>query len=425
MEIAIIGAGFTGLTAAYKLSQKKHKVFIFEKGKSPGGIAAGFREKNWRWYLEYFYHHLFPSDEEAKKLISELNLSRKLFYLKPKTSIFYQKKISQFDSPLSLLNFPFLSFKEKLQAGFATFYLKTTKNWKKFENISAQEWLKKYYGEKPYKILWEPLLKAKFGNSAPKISMSWFWARIKKRSQKLGYLEGGFQTLINALIKKIKENDGEIKLNRQISSLNDLNHFNKIIVTVPNSEFYKIIQKSKNFLSKDHDKIEKWARILKSFEMFGALNLILVLKKQFLTDNTYWLSINEKNFPFVALVEHTNFIDKKHYGGNYIVYLGGYYPQNHPYFKMEKEEIFKKFLPYLQKINPRFDFSKFTIYYLLFTAPNAQPLIPLEYSKIILPHKTPIPNVYLANMQQIYPWDRGINYAIEEGEKIANEIENF
>ncbi len=405
MRIVIIGAGFTGLAAAYRLSQKGHKVSVFEKEKFPGGLAAGFKEKGWDWSLEYFFHHLFTSDSAAQNLISELGLSSKLFYTRPKTSIFYQGKISQFDSPLSLISFPFLSFPNRLRTGIITSYLKLTSDWKSFENITAFSWLKKYYGKRSFEILWKPLLLGKFGNQAEKISMSWFWARIKKRSQRLGYFEGGFQVLINRLVEKIRDGGGEIYLNQEITSLNDLNHFNKfnrVIITTPTQTFFKKT---------------------KLPEMLGALNLILVLKEKFLTGGTYWLNINEPSLPFVAVVEHTNFVDQKYYGGNHLLYVGGYYPQNHPYFKMTKEEIFKEFLPYLQKINPKFNHLSLVTCHLSHSL-DAQPVIPVNYSSLIPPPQTPIPNVFLANMQQFYPWDRGINYAIELGEKIANEIEN-
>lgn len=124
MRVAVIGAGITGLIAAYRLSQKGHQVVVFEKEKYAGGQAAGFERKNWRWPLDNFFHHLFVSDEEVKRLVAELNLSDKLFYLRPKTSIFYRNKISQFDSPFSVLAFPHLSFPEKLRTGLVTAYLK-------------------------------------------------------------------------------------------------------------------------------------------------------------------------------------------------------------------------------------------------------------------------------------------------------------
>jgi protoporphyrinogen oxidase len=400
MKIAIIGAGITGLTTGYRLSQKGHQVTLFEKGKFSGGLAAGFKKRNWDWHLELFFHHLFTSDHHAKSLIKELGLEKKLFYLRPKTSIFKKGDIAQFDSPLSVLKFPFLSFLERLRTGLVTLFLKTFPDWKNFEKLKASLWLKKYYGQEAYRVLWQPLLQSKFGEQAEEISMAWFWARIKKRSARLGYLEGGFQTLIGRLEEEIKNKGGKIYLHQEIKDLNDIRGFDKIIITVPAPKFLPKIKLPK---------------------MLGAINLILELKEKFLEEDTYWLNINEEGFPFVAVVEHTNFIDKKHYGHHYLLYVGGYYPQTHHYFKMSKEQILKEFLPYLQKINPRFGLSS-VISFQSTVAIHAQPVIPTNYSKIIPPHQAPLKNVFLANMQQVYPWDRGVNYAIELGNKIANEI---
>jgi len=414
MEIAIIGAGLTGLTAGYRLSEKGHRVVIFEKEEFAGGLATGFKKENWDWHLESFFHHLFTSDQAAKKLLKDLGLETRLFYLRPKTSIFYQGKISQFDSPASVLKFPLLSFPERLRTGLITLFLKTYPDWRNFEKIKASSWLKKYYGEKAYQILWQPLLKSKFGDQADKISMVWFWARIKKRSSQLGYLEGGFQTLIEKLVEKIKENGGRFYLNTYVTKItsdggrlslrshdsSEVAVFDKIIITTP----------TKTFFPKT-----------KLPEMLGALNLILELKEPFFKDNTYWLNVNEENFPFVAVVEHTNFIDSKFYGGHHLVYVGGYYPQNHPYLKKPAKELLQIFKPYLQKLNPKFSYLSLVTYHLSRNL-HAQPVIPTNYSRLIPSHQTPIKNVFLANMQQIYPWDRGVNYAIELGEKIANEI---
>lgn len=407
MRIGIIGGGITGLTAGYKLSKAGHKIVIFEKENRLGGLTSGFKERNWDWSLEHFFHHFFVSDWAAVNLIKELGLSKKLFYLRPKSSIFKNGKISQFDSAFSVLAFPHLSLTEKLRTGLVTLYLRSTKNWQKFEKTMASNWLKKYYGKKSYQLLWQPLLKSKFGPFANQVSMTWFWARIKKRSSQLGYLEGGFQILIKKLAKKIRENKGEIILKRKVKRLNDLSHFDKVIVTVPTPRFLAMTPLSADYKKK-----------LSRLNFVGALNLILILKERFLTDNTYWLNINEKKYPFVALVEHTNFIDPKYYGGSHLLYVGGYYPPSHSYFKMKKEEIFKEFLPYLKKINPSLN----TNYYLLTTNLFAQPIIPLNYSKIIPKMKTPIKNLYFANQSLIYPWDRGVNYAIKLGERVAKLI---
>ena len=413
MRIGIVGAGITGLTAAWRLSQKGHQVTVYEKKKYAGGLAAGFKEKGWDWSLEHFFHHLFTSDQAAKNLIKELGLFDKLLYIQAKTSIFKRGKISQFDSPATLLTFPYLPFLEKTRMGATIAYLKGASNWQPLEKTTASSWLSKTMGENAYRLLWQPLLQGKFAKSSDQISMAWFWARIKKRSSQLGHIEGGFQILINKLAEEIKKHDGKILLRHEIQHFDDLDDrskFDRIIFTTPSSTFLKITPA----LSQEYkEKLQK-------LKMLGALNLILVLKEKFLTDGTYWLNISEPGFPFVAVVEHTNFVNPTYYGGNHLVYVGGYYPQNHPYFKMTKKQILNKFLPCLQKINPTYHLSPIT--YHLFKSLYAQPIIPTNYSKLIPKMKTPLPKVYLANMQMVYPWDRGINYAIELGGKIADAI---
>ena len=413
MRIAIVGAGLTGLTAGYRLSRKGNRVTIFEKSDFAGGLAGSFKEKSWDWPLEFYFHHFFTSDKELLDLAEELGLAKKVFFNSPKTSIFSNNFISPFDSPLSVLKSPLLSPAQKIQTALATLYLKVTNNWKLLEKTTASEWLKKNYGTKPYEIIWEPLLKSKFGQTdAEQVSMAWFWGRIKKRSFKLGYFEGGFQILIDSLLKEIKKNNGEVLFNREFTASDFNRGFEKIIWTGPIPNFLKIAPK----LPKEYQ------GRLNNLKMVGAVNLVLVLKDQFLKDNTYWLNINEAGFPFVAVVEHTNFIDAKNYGNNRLLYVGGYYPQNHPYFKMSKEEIYQEFLPYLKKINPAFKFPLLASRFSLHSSLSAQPVIPTSYSKIVPSFTTPLPNVYLATMHHIYPWDRGTNYAVKLGNDVAYEI---
>lgn len=398
MRIAIIGAGITGLTAGYRLALKGHQITIFEKQDQAGGLSATFKKPGWQWPLEIFFHHLFTSDQDVRQLIGELDLEKKLFFQTPRSSIYCQDKIFAFSSPGEIIQAPFFSPLEKLRLSLATVYLKATNNWQALEKITASQWLPKFYGQHVYQILWAPLLAGKFGNQKDHISMAWFWARIKKRSQQLGYLQGGFQELIDRLISEIQKNHGKVIFNREIKNLKLLlgDSFDRIIITTPADKFLKT----------------------KLPPMIGAISLILELEDKFLQDNTYWLNINDINFPFVAVVEHTNFINKKYYGGNQLLYVGGYYPQNHRYFKMTKEKIYQEFLPYLQKINPRLKAKSYQLNANLYS----QPIVPVNHSQNLPTFKTSIPNVFLANMQMVYPWDRGVNYAVQIGNQISYEM---
>lgn len=411
MKIAIVGGGFTGLAAALSLSQK-HEVTLFEATSELGGLASAVKLPGCNWHVEKHYHHLFTNDHSALNLIKELGLENKLLFPKTLTSLYYQGNIYPFNSPYQILSFNPLSIIDRFRLGLVTLFLKLipAKLAINLEKYSASSWLPKYFGEKVYGIIWKPLLIGKFGKYADQVNMAWFWARIKKRTMLLGYLEGGYQTLIDAMAKNIRKNGGEIILNTPFDAAKT-SSFDKVIITTPSPIFLEMYPKLP----------ENYKKRLTSIPHLHALNLLLVTREKILRDE-YWLNINDRKFPFIAAIQQTNLVDSKHYGGQHLTWIGNYLPPNHPYLKMSKEELFNLYLPYLKKINPSFDFALFTFYFELFTGFYAQPVFPLNYSKIKPCFKTPIPNVYLANMDMVYPWDRGTNYAIELGEKIANLI---
>ncbi|HWY79979.1 MAG TPA: NAD(P)/FAD-dependent oxidoreductase [Candidatus Sulfotelmatobacter sp.] len=425
MKIAIIGAGFTGLSAAYQLIKKGHEVTIFEKDPQPGGLAIGYQEKGWEWTLETFYHHWFTSDKAIFNLAKELDFP--ILIRRPKTSHLIDRKILQLDSPFTLLTFQKLSIHERLQMAVALGLLRFNPFWKPLEKYTATAYLQKTVGEKAYKILWEPLLVGKFGKYANKISLAWFWGRFAKRTTQLAYPEGGFLRFAKRITEAIKQNGGDIYYATEIIKVHSNDKpqitykktgklktetYDKIIVTLPSFAFLNLAPQLP----------ETYKKSLMQLKGLGAIVIVMRLKKPFLTNGTYWLSICDTKAPLLALVEHTNFMDSKHYNNEHLVYLGHYLPQDHQYFTMNEEALMKKFDPFLKKLNP--DYQKTLISIKKFSVPFAQPIIPINYSKMLPPFETPLKNIYLANMQQVYPWDRGTNYAVELGEKIAMLLMN-
>ena len=433
MKIAIIGAGFTGLSAAYKLVEKGHDVVIFEKDSQPGGLAIGYKEKEWEWSLEKNYHHLFTNDKNILDLAHEINYE--IIVKRPKTSVFVENKIFQLDSPITVLLFPLLTFFERLRMSAIIAFLKINPIWKPLEKYKASEILPKFMGKRAYEMIWEPLFINKFGKHSDNISLAWFWARIKKRTPSLAYPKGGFLEFAKALVKEIEKKGGTFLFSTEILELSsdtkpkikfrriigpqensvvsgkdlkfEIENYDAVIVTTPSFIFLKIAPQLPNEY-KEH---------LKKLQSLGATNLVLRLKKPFFENNVYWLNVCDKNAPVMAIVEHTNYMDKKFYNNESLIYLGNYKSIDDPYFKMTNEEMLKMFDPYLKKINP--NYSKNIIDYELFKTLFAQPVITTNYSKIIPPLRTPLKNVFLANMEQVYPWDRGTNYAVELGQRIA------
>jgi len=425
MKIGIVGAGLTGLSAAYKLSKSGHDVTIFEAEEKPGGLAVGFYKKDWRWPLEKYYHHFFTNDKFILQLAKEIN--HKIIIKRPKTSTLINNNISQLDSPITLMRFPFLTFTEKLRMGISLALLRYSPIWQLFDKFKAIEILPKIMGKKGFEMIWKPLFEAKFRNYTDDISLAWFWARIRKRTNSLAYPEGGFLLFAENLCQKIRDNGGKIYFNSQVvkidstkkAALKILNkdgkisvfEFDKIIVTLPSFIFLKITP----------DLPLAYRKKLESLKSLGSTSLLLRLRKTFLEDGTYWLNVCDKKSPLMAVVEHTNFMDKSNYNDEHLVYIGHYLPKTHPYFSMKGVELLEKFDPYLKRINK--NYRKDLIGLEFFKTPFAQPIMSIGYGKKIPPFETPLKNVYLANIEQVFPWDRGTNYAIGLGQKIAKIVE--
>ncbi|HUD44167.1 MAG TPA: FAD-dependent oxidoreductase [Patescibacteria group bacterium] len=425
MRIAIIGAGFTGLSAAYKLQKQGHNVTVFEKDAQPGGLALGYQEKDWKWSLEQHYHHWFTNDDLVLNLAKEIE--HKIIIKRPKTSVFLQDKIFQLDSPMSFLTFPKLPLIDRLRMVIALGFLRVNPFWKPLEKVKATAVLPKTMGKKAWDMLWKPQLVNKMGKYADDISLVWFWTRINKRTPSLAYPEGGFLHFAQHLEKKIEELGGKFYYQTEVVELsskdnpqikyNDIENcklkienFDAVIVTLPSFLFLKIAPQLP----------EDYKNKLNKLKSLGATNMVLRLNKKFMNNGTYWLSICETPSPVMVVIEHTNLMSKKNYNNEYLVYVGNYPDTSDPTFSMAKKDLLKRYDPLLKRINP--DYQKSIIDYDVFRSPFAQPIVPTNYSKLVPAMQTPLPNVILANIEQVYPWDRGTNYAVELGAKAASMI---
>jgi protoporphyrinogen oxidase len=421
-KIGIIGAGFTGMTAAKQLLAAGCEVTIIEKEGWPGGLAAGFTDNNWDWPLESHYHHVFTTDKTIISLAGEIGVSINFYH--PLTATYYLGIISQLDSPLSLLKFSALSFPDRLRTGLGLAMLKYNPFWQIFENLTAKTYITRVMGQASWKIIWEPLFTGKFGKYADQVSATWFWARIFTRTQSLGYPDGGFAGFADKLAEYLKTRGAVFLYRQSVSEITQNKsgvtvildsgkqlQFDQVLCTLPNSVFTKVTPGLP----------AGYVNSLNSRPGLGAVTLILSLKEKFLP-GVYWLNINDRSMPFLALVEHTNLIKNSHYHGENLLYIGNYLPADHKYFSKDAGELVREFTPYLKKINSEFS-EKNIIKSWVWKAAFAQPVFTPGSAKNLPGISTPVPGLYLANIQQVYPWDRGTNYAVELGYRAAAVIQ--
>lgn len=425
VKVGIIGAGIAGLTAGYELAQERHKVTIYEAAEQAGGLASGFRDSMWEWPLERFYHHVFETDTAIRKLTSDIGYGDNLFFRKGVTAHFWQGDFYPIAGPSEVLRFPGIPFIDRLRFGMAGFYLKyVTNDWQRLESITANQWTKRWMGKAAYEVIMRPLLEGKFGPHATEVNMAWLWARLKARSFKLGYYTGGFQGFVDALQTTVQNLGGTVHLQAPVQKLEPTGkgwtlhstagseHYDQVIVTGSPGLLAKLApQLPADYLGK-----------LATLKSMGAVVLVLALKQQ-LTKNHYWIQgmLRKNGFPFLALVEHTNFIEAEHYGGDHLIYCGDYLPADHEYFRMSKEELLVQFLPAIKRFNNDFAYEWIRKTW-IHREPYAQPIVGLNHSKNIPPLATPLPNLYWASMSQVYPWDRGTNFAVELGQRVAKEL---
>jgi protoporphyrinogen oxidase len=425
MKTAIIGAGYTGLSAAYDLTRSGSKVQIFEASDQTGGLASGFREKHWDWTVEHYYHHWFASDHHVLGLIDELGLSSKIIFQRPYTVLLHNEKWYPFDSILQALIFPGLGWGiNKVRFGLVGLFLRLTNNWQGLEKTTADQWLRKYAGEKVYQQMWKPLLVGKFGPNYREVNMAWFWARLHARTTRLGTYRGGFQAFSDDFSGILEELGVTIDLNTQVTKIEIINKekftihtnsaqvfgpFDQVLSTTPPALMTKLTPTLP----------EGYLEGLNNLKSMGAVVMTLALKQQISEKGYYWFNIpKDAGYPFLAVVEHTNFVPKENFGGDHILYCGDYLEPNHHYFELTHEELINLFIPGIQRINSGFGRDWIRKVWVHKTR-YAQPVPLLNHSKNIPPIETPIPGLFLASMSQVYPWDRGTNFAVEIGRKAA------
>jgi protoporphyrinogen oxidase len=427
-QVIVIGGGFTGLVAAYELVKKGVSVTVLESEPEIGGLAAAFDVNGEK--LDRFYHHWFTNDLEVMGLIDELGLQDRVEVNPTNTGVYYANNFFKLSTPWDLLNFTPLSFFDRIRLGLLALRARRVKDWRVLENKTAHEWLKELGGENVYRIVWQPLLKGKFGPYAEEVSAVWFWNKLKLRGgsrgkggeERLAYFKGGFVSLAEALASRIRELGGKIELSTPVIGFKQEN--NEWQINTSNGIFTADNVIATVALPLIAEMIKGWAPAqyldrLNRIQYIGNVCLVLQLDRPL--SETYWLNVNDPSFPFVGVIEHTNFERAETYGGDHIVYLSKYLPHTDALYSMSSEEFLNFTIPFLKKMFPAFDIAWIKAYH-LWRARWSQPVVEKHYSSLIPSEDSPFSGLYICSMAQIYPEDRGTNYAIREGKRCGEKL---
>ncbi len=431
-RVAVVGAGFAGLAAAYRLALGGARVSLFERSGQLGGLAMTFPLGDSE--IEKYYHHWFTSDRDVLELLGELGIADRLRWISPVMGMFCQGRVHRFTSPIDLLRFRPFSLRAKLRFGLVTLFLQRYPRREPFEGVSAAEWLRRYAGREVYEAVWGPLLRAKFAHNAEAITMAWIWSKMRLRGtsrtrggnrESLGYLDGGFGVVARRLAEAIRARGGTMHTAEPVRRIRHLGaagtdrfevetsrrreRFSAVISTVAPPLLARLAQ----------DLPEAYRRRCEAIEHHAILCTMLLLRRQF--SPIYWMNISDPQIPFGGLIEHTNFIPPERYGGRRVLYLSHYVAPDDPTYRLEAAALFARYRPGLVRVQPEFDES-WVEKQMQFRDDFAQPIVTVDYHRRLLPLDGPWPGLYVATLSQVYPEDRGTNYAVRIGSAAARRL---
>jgi len=426
-KVVIVGAGFCGLTAAYELCKKGYRPVVIDSDNQVGGLAGSFTTSTGQ-RLEKFYHHWFTNDLHVNELVADLGLADQIVHRPTRTGSYYANTVFRLSKPMDVLRYSALSFIGRLRLGFLVIQAKLVRDWRKLESESAEGWLRRKCGNEVFERVWQPLLKGKFGGFSDQISAVWFWSKLALRGgsrgkggqEILAYYQGGFAALAEALAERVKAMGGEIHLATsatgfevdagRVTGVHTSAGFFKAEAVIQTSALPVFADMAAPFVSLEY------LQALRSIQYIGNVCLTLELDRSL--SDTYWINVADPHFPFVGVIEHTNFEPTASYGGRHIVYLSKYLPTDSEMYQMEDDALLAYAVPFIQRMFPAFD-SGWVKAFHVYRAEYSQPIVVRHYSKLIPEMRTPVGGVYLATMAQIYPEDRGTNYAIRQGRQVS------
>lgn len=417
---AVVGGGMLGLTLAYRLARRGHRVCLFEAAAELGGLTSAWQLGDVVW--DKYYHVILMTDSHLRKLLEEIGLSEQLRWTETKTGFFTDGQLYSMSNTLEFLSFPPLTLFEKVRLGGTIFYASKIKNWKRLEGIGVEPWLRRWSGNGTFEKIWHPLLMAKLGDSYRQTSASFIWAHINRmyqarrsgmKKEMFGYVTGGYRTILHRLQERLRELGVDIWTACPIESIRknidgrftvrtdtgQAEYVDRLIVTAPASVAKRICP--------DLSPLE--LEQLDSIEYLGIVCGSMLLKQPL--SPYYVTNITDHGIPLTAVIEMSNIVDRSELGGRSLVYLPKYVPAHDPLFEKTDQEIESQFMAALQRMYPHFQPDQVEAFKISRTR-WVMAIPTLRYSESLPDQKTSVPGLYLVNSSYILKGNLNVNETI-------------
>ncbi len=428
LRVAVVGGGLSGLVVADALAGAGLGAVVFERYAEPGGLVGTFETAGDR--LERLYHHLFTSDADFVDLARDLGLAGEIEWLPSRMGFFRHGKTWDFGTPASLLRFSPLGLRGRLEFVLSTLALRHAGDFRAFEGETVAGWFRRRGYGRALDVVWGPLLSQKYGRRAEEVGLAWLWGKIALRSrsrdatglgERLGYMRGSFGRVVEALSARVAARGGEFRGTRPVRVVRrdgggfgvefrgGTETFDLVVSTVPIPELLAICP------DLPADSRARWSRV----EYGHALCPVLELDRSL--SPFYWTNVGDVDMPFGGVIEHTNLVPRERYGGRVLVYLSDYVLADDPKWQMRDDELWALYEPGLARFSP--EWARATVHSRrIFRAEYAQPIVLPRWSEVVPPLRTGVPGLYSASMAQIYPEDRGQNYAVRLARQAAGAV---
>jgi protoporphyrinogen oxidase len=422
-RIAVLGAGPMGLAVAWQLARDGHQPVVFEADDRLGGMSAAFDFAGLR--IERYYHFHCVSDVDFLRMLDELGIAERMHWVETKMGYWYQDRLQPWGNPLALLRFRGLGWIAKLRYGLHAFACTRRKDWRPLDRLEATGWIRKWVGEEAYEVLWRRLFDYKFHGFKDNLSAAWIWSRIRRigRSryslmrEKLGYLDGGSETLLLTMRADIEAHGGEVRLRAPVARVvvedgavrgievgGAFEPFAKVVSTVPLPFVARLVP----------DLPEALLERFRAVDNIAVVCVIVKLRKP--VSGNFWVNTNDPDMDIPGLVEYTNLRPLD----GHVVYVPFYLPGEHTQFAEPDQAFLDKVRRYLRKINPGLrdeDFVAMHASRYRFAQPICQP----AFLDTLPPAKLPIDGLWAADTSHYYPEDRGISESIGFGRQLARD----